>query len=96
MELVGAGEMDLAEFRAAKAANDRAMQALREMMARSAEDEALQRTRAEAVDLRARWDDLDIDSRRRVVQALAERIEVGPAVKGRNFYSPDRVKVTYR
>jgi hypothetical protein len=66
------------------------------MMARSAEDEALQRTRAEAVDLRARWDDLDIDSRRRVVQALAERIEVGPAVKGRNFYSPDRVKVTYR
>jgi hypothetical protein len=88
--------MDLAEFRAAKAANDRAMQALREMMARSAEDEALQRTRAEAVDLRARWDDLDIDSRRRVVQALAERIEVGPAVKGRNFYSPDRVKVTYR
>jgi len=96
VELVGAGEMDLAEFRAAKAANDRAMQALREMMARSAEDEALQRTRAEAVDLRARWDDLDIDSRRRVVQALAERIEVGPAVKGRNFYSPDRVKVTYR
>ena len=33
---------------------------------------------------------------RPVAQALAERIEVGAAVKGRNFYSPERVKVTYR
>jgi hypothetical protein len=30
------------------------------------------------------------------VEALAERSEVGPAVKGRNFYVPERVKVTYR
>ena len=28
--------------------------------------------------------------------AVAEGIEVGPSVKGRNFYSPDRVRVTYR
>ena len=95
-ELAGAGELDLAEFRAAKATNDRAMQALRETLARSAEDEAMQRARAEAVDLRAKWDDLGIEDRRRVVEALAERIEVGPAVRGRNFYVPDRVKVTYR
>jgi hypothetical protein len=71
------------------------MQALQATMARSAEEEALQRTRAEAVDLRAKWDDLDIDSRRRLL-ALAERIEVGQGVRVRNFYSPDRVKVTYR
>jgi hypothetical protein len=72
------------------------MQALRATMASSVEEEALQRTQAEAVDLRAKWDNLDIDSRRRVVRAPAERIEVGPAVRGRNFYSRDRVKVTYR
>lgn len=34
------------------------------------------------MDLQARRDELDIESRRRVVQALAERIGVGPAVKG--------------
>jgi ssDNA-binding replication factor A large subunit len=95
-ELAGTGELDLAEFRAAKATNDRAMQAMRETLARSAEDEAMQRARAQAVDLRAKWDDLGIEDRRRVVQALAERIEVGPAVRGRNFYVPERVKVTYR
>jgi hypothetical protein len=41
------------------------MQALRATMARSGKDEALLRTRAEAVDFRAKWDALDIDSRRR-------------------------------
>jgi hypothetical protein len=95
-ELAGAGELDITEFRAARAANEQRMKALQETMARSADQEALERTRAEALDLRAKWDDLDIDSRRRVVQALAERIEVEPAVRGRNFYSRDRVKVTYR
>jgi hypothetical protein len=42
------------------------------------------------------WDGLDIDSRRRLVQALAKEIKVWPALRGRNFYSPDRVKVEYR
>lgn len=95
-ELLGTGEMDLAELRAAKAANDQKLQALRETMAQSAEEEALQRTQAEAIDLRAKWADLDIDAKRRFVRALAERIDVMPAVRGRNFYTPDRVTVTYR
>ena len=95
-ELAGAGEMDLAEYREARAANERKMQAIRATLARSAEEEALQRTRADAVDLWAKWDDLEVENRRRVVQALAARIEVQPAVKGRNFYSPERVRVTYR
>ena len=95
-ELAGSGDMDLAEFRAAKAANDRKIEALRKVLAKSAEEEAQERARAEAMDLWAKWDELGIEDRRRVVQALAERIEVGPAIRGRNFYSPERVKVTYR
>lgn len=94
-ELAGAGEMDLAEYREARAANERKAQVLRVTLARSAEEEALQRTRAEAVHLQAKWDDLELEDRRRVVQALAERIDVSPAVKGRNFYSSERVRVTY-
>jgi site-specific DNA recombinase len=95
-ELAGAGEMDLVEYREARAANERKVQALHKALARSAEQEAWQRARAEAVGLQAKWDDLDVEDRRRVVQALAERVEVGPAVRGRNFYSPERVRVTYR
>jgi hypothetical protein len=95
-EMAGAGEMDLAEFRAAKAANDQKLRALRETMARSAEEEALRRTRAEAIDLRRKWAELDIDAKRRFVRALAERIDVMPAVRGRNFYTPERVRVSYQ
>jgi hypothetical protein len=39
---------------------------------------------------------VDGESRRHVVQALAERIEVGLVVRGRNIYSRDRVKIAYR
>lgn len=56
-------------------------------MARSAEEEAGQCTRTEAVDLQRKWDELDVEDRRRVVRALAEGIEVVPAGKWRNFYS---------
>ena len=48
------------------------------------------------MDLRAKRDDLDIEDRRRFVRGLTERIELAPAIKGKNFYSPERVKVTYR
>ena len=40
----------------------------------------MQRTRAEAMNPWARWDDLDVEDRRRVVQSQAEQIEVGLAV----------------
>lgn len=56
----------------------------------------MQRGRAEALDLQAKWNELDVDDRRRVVRALAEHVEVLPAIKGRNFYSPERVRITYR
>jgi hypothetical protein len=95
-ELAGAGGLDIAEFRAARAANEQKMKSLQVTMAKSAHQEALVRTRAEALDLRAKWGDLDIDAKRRLAQAPAERIEVLPAVRGRNYYSPDRVKVSYR
>jgi hypothetical protein len=72
------------------------VQVLRERLAKSAEIEVLQGTGADALDLQRKWDELDVEDRRRVVQALAERIEVGPAGRGRNFCSPERVKVNYR
>ena len=40
-ELAGAGEMDLAEYREARAANERKVQSLRETVAKSAEMEVL-------------------------------------------------------
>ena len=102
-ELAGAGELDITEFRAARAANEqRDAGPARDPGQVSRAEEALQRTRAEALDLRAKWDDLDIDRRRQVVQALAERIEVRAGGEGQELllarpgegHVPLRVTVT--
>jgi hypothetical protein len=95
-ELAGPGEMDLVEYREARAANEHKAQALREALARSAEEGAWQRNRAEALDLQPKWDELDAEDRHRAVQALAERTEALPALRGRSSYSPQRVRAAYR
>jgi hypothetical protein len=84
-ELVGAGELDLNEYREARVAHELRAQELRRVVARSSEQKAQRRAREDAIDLREKWDELGIEERRRVAKALAARIEVGPAIKGRNF-----------
>jgi DNA invertase Pin-like site-specific DNA recombinase len=42
------------------------------------------------------WDAQQMDWRRLVVAAVIDRVTVGPAVQGRNFFDPDRVTVTWR
>ena len=44
----------------------------------------------------AGWDDLPIQRQRSVVELLVERIVVGPAVAGRNFFDPSRVEIVWR
>jgi hypothetical protein len=51
--------------------------------------------RSEAA-LRAAWDERDLAWRRAVVDALFEKVILKPAVKGRNFFDPDRVALIFR
>lgn len=48
------------------------------------------------VPLGQRWPDMNFDQRRVVVDAVVDRIVVGPAVRGRNFFDPDRVSIVWR
>lgn len=48
------------------------------------------------VDLRERWPRLHIDQQRALVADLIGRIEIGPAVRGRNTFQPERVQITWR
>lgn len=51
---------------------------------------------ADPVPLGERWDAMTFDQRRVVLDAVVDRVVVGPAVKGRNFFDPDRVSVEWR
>jgi site-specific DNA recombinase len=46
--------------------------------------------------LRAAWPSLPIFKRRAIIQALIEAVDVGPAVKGRNYFDPARVSVRWK
>ena len=60
--------------------------------------------RASALSLGSRWESLDLDDRRRLIEAVAETIIVGPAappsggvaLRSRAKYDPGRVTVTWR
>ena len=41
------------------------------------------------------WSDLDVAQRRDVIGAVVQRIEVGAALRGRNFFDPDRVRLQW-
>lgn len=42
------------------------------------------------------WPSLSVDQRRAVVSVAVERLVVHPAVRGRNFFDPDRVEIVWR
>jgi site-specific DNA recombinase len=46
--------------------------------------------------LREAWDVRGLDWRRSLIAAVVERIELKPAVKGRNFFDPNRVLILWR
>lgn len=45
--------------------------------------------------LSQRWGGLQVDQQRAIVDAYVEAVQVGPAVRGRNFYDDDRVEVRW-
>jgi site-specific DNA recombinase len=46
--------------------------------------------------LRELWDEADTDTRREIISTVVEKIVVGPAVRGRNFFDPGRVSISWR
>lgn len=46
--------------------------------------------------LRAAWDDRGLDWRRAVVDAVLEKVILHSAVRGRNFFDPDRVELIFK
>ncbi len=47
-------------------------------------------------ELRVKWAAMSAEERRYVVRSVVARIEIGPAVKGRNFFDPGRVRIEWR
>ena len=96
LAMVGSGDLDLDSFKTAKQTNDRRMSELGAIIAKDAERAATKRVRAQALDMRAQWEQLDTEQRRQLILAIVEKVTVEPGIRGRNTYDMDRVTVSYR
>lgn len=72
------------------------LQAARTELAAHTGKKVLASVPATSAALRTAWENRGLDWRRALVGAVLERVVLGPAVKGRNFFDPDRVSITWR
>jgi site-specific DNA recombinase len=91
-EMFAAGEIDRAGWRAASDALDKRATAAADKLTDVASDSLS----PDVVDFADRWEELTFEERKSVVVVVVETVTVGPAVKGRNFFDPSRVSITWR
>lgn len=82
-------------FRARDSLVDQIEQA-KARLSRGSRIRVLQNLPAGADALNGLWTDADQGWRRSVVAAVIDHVEVGPAVRGRNFFDPDRLVIHWR
>jgi site-specific DNA recombinase len=93
-EMFASGEIGRREWLKARASLEDRLQAARARLARQSRTDAL--TGMEGGVLRRAWGQMTFDRRRAVIAAVLDRVTVGPAVKGRNRFDPERVDVVWR
>lgn len=96
-EMWAAGEISRTEWLAARDAVERRLRTARAALADNVRTTGpLDQWKGREGALTAVWDDLNLDQRRAIVAAVIDRVTVGPAVRGRNRFDPDRVELDLR
>lgn len=88
--------IDRTQFLAASAALDERVAALRRRLVRDVTEAQHDAVRADSDRLAQRWPDMPFDRQRAVLSAWIDKVIVMPAVKGRNFFDPARVQISWR
>ncbi len=95
-QMYGDRLISLQEWITAKKPLDAALATARDRLRPTGTPAAISAALAGAGALRASWPELDHDTRRDVLGALIERVEIGPAIRGLNKFDPRRVNVIWR
>lgn len=91
-----ADQLSKEEWLAARAAVEARLTAARTAMARRKRTGVLDAHRGQGASILERWADLPLDRQRGIVEAVVEKITIGPAVKGLGRFDPERVTVSWR
>lgn len=94
--LHGEQKITVTEWMAARAPVEERLRQGKAGLARTNGTTAVDGFVGEGSDLRERWGDLALSRQRAILGALIETVTIGPAVRGRNTFDPDRVDPTWR
>lgn len=92
----GEGEFTLPEWQAIRKPIEARIAETTARMAQDATTRVLEPLRGAGADVRALWESQGFDQRRAVIAALIDHVMIGPAIRGRNRFDPDRVSVEWR
>ena len=84
------------ELLAARGALDARIEQAKSRLRRDTANRVLAELPAGRQALEEAWVEADVSWRRSLVAAVVERVVVGPAIRGRNFFDPDRIKLVWR
>ncbi len=94
--LYGQREITHTEWLAARKPVEARIQDAKGRLSRMTGTTALDGYVGNAEHLRAHWDTLTLTRQHAIIKALVDRIEIGPGVRGRNAFDPDRVTPIWR
>ncbi len=95
--MFGRRELSRSEWLAARGPLEADLDRARRALARRTRTTALDRLGGlDVTGLRERWEAMDLTGRAAVLGAVVERVEIGPAVRGRNRFDSERVRVVWR
>lgn len=95
-EMLGAGELTRAQFVAAKRKVEHRELAAQQILNASTKAAALDSYIGTGAALSPSWDSMNLDRQRAIVSALVESVHIGPAVRGRNTFDPDRITIMWK
>jgi hypothetical protein len=95
-EAYGAKQVTLSEWLAARRPIEQRIEQTRRRLSRLSQFSALDGFVGHAGRLRELWEEMPLTRRRAVVAAVLDHAVIGPGVRGRNRFDPDRIEPVWR
>jgi len=90
------GELTRKEWATARRALDDQLATITRALSRDTHTTALAQFAAMEGDAWARWEQLTTGARRALVEATADPITIGPAHRGKRYFDPNRIQITWK
>lgn len=95
-EAYGAGQIGMREWLTAREPLQEQLDDAKRSLARESRAGVLNGFVGHGEALRAAWPSLSLDRKRAIISAVLQHVVVGPAVRGRNRFDPDRFDLVWR